>query len=223
MTDSASPHRGRRCASADIFKDHHRDHAPDGRESSPTMCNSPDLYFNSRSRKPIYQPSSTPNVCQPTLTAHCYLDSPTNKSIDYSSDFSGGFWDQDQYSESTMPPSLSPTPTAGSNSNYNTIPPRSTTDSRSKNWNYDPSIHQPKYRYVPVQVQGSVGLPPPPIPPPPMPSALRGPRPPFNNNNTTENLHPYLYRSVRYWNPRTRRGEPPNDSYTKLYYYYGVV
>jgi len=33
---------------------------------------SPDAYANwRRSRKPIYDPSSTPNICQPTLTPHC--------------------------------------------------------------------------------------------------------------------------------------------------------
>lgn len=71
--------------------------------------------FNiSRCRKPIYQPSSSPNVCQPTLTAHCYLNH--GESLDR----------------------------LDNDNEYNSLPPVVT-----RYTNYDPSIHQPRYRYVP--------------------------------------------------------------------------
>lgn len=256
---SNSTHQARRCASADIFKeklDYFEGKGdrirPDGKESSPVHSRSPELYFSSRSRKPIYQPSSTPNICQPTLTAHCFLESPT-KSMEfdtscYSSDFSGNYWDYHS-STSPAPSSTAAAATAGtttaaysplparatvigphnapvglssdptnpkSNAIYSSVPPRilesrvpltstpinpakvgapSATGSIppeiGKNWNFDPALHQPKYRYVPqppnlmetrqyygtCQYARSMGslqpgslppiLPPPPVPPPP--------------------------------------------------------
>ncbi|CAG7786782.1 unnamed protein product [Allacma fusca] len=237
MTEWRSDHCDRRCASADIFKEklerHQQqqlDRKPDGRESSPVNCSSPDLYLNSRSRKPIYQPSSTPNVCQPTLTAHCFLESP-NKSLEYlnqplvqqpassscySSDYSGNFWDY--YSATDSVGTASPSPP------YHSVsipPPPRVLESRgvgskgtsSGNWNVDPALHQPKFRYVPPQPRTNIHPMPPPLPPPPAPpkiSALQqqvGGN--ISNKSNSENrpCNPYLYRSVRYWRPRTRTRE----------------
>lgn len=308
---SSSIHNARRCASADIFKEkldyfegRDRDRIrPDGKESSPVHSRSPELYLSSRSRRPIYQPSSTPNICQPTLTAHCFLESPT-KSMEfdtscYSSDFSGNYWDyrctSPAFSSTTAattayspqprthiattaaaaaPVALSvdPNPKSNREMGYSSVPPRilqsrvpppiatstpintankavgevNTTAGSfghdiGKKWNFDPALHQPKYRYVPqppiiepphyfcghynTRSQSSLvqpgslptTLPPPPIPPSPayyqQPGRLTKSES-FHASTSTSHVTPQLYRSVRQWNPNARGQSARGDNST---------
>ncbi|XP_035701952.1 uncharacterized protein LOC110845990 isoform X2 [Folsomia candida] len=85
---------------------------PDG--SSPTPRMPHQQHHQNKSNKELHLTTSSPNVCQPTLTAHCYLNH--GESLDR----------------------------LDNDNEYNSLPPVVT-----RYTNYDPSIHQPRYRYVP--------------------------------------------------------------------------
>ena len=216
---SCSPVHTRRCKSADMFKpkDQSRSNEgknrstrlkPDGKESSPVHSRSPEFYLTTRSRKPIYEPSTAPNVCQPTLTSRSYLDSPcTMEMMD-------GYTSSDSNIWACSSPSLRAC--SPDSFIYSSIPPRILDSRMSKrNWNVDPTLHTPKSRYVP---------------PPPVVDDSGPPPVPFRSRKLTKsmslNTYPYLYRSVSYWPKEMGSDQTQNKReayYTKLYYYYGIV